>query len=144
MRLRWTVLTSIVVSTLVGAAVGFVLGQIEESRSQIRSFAGFVGASYVDDALRADRDVGYLNLLRAGNTDAAIVALEHDLDGTLESLATYHEYVPHEQRRKAVYELIARIRPYRETHPSDLPPGAKRNALEKGLALSPSSSPGRQ
>jgi hypothetical protein len=124
--------------------VGYYFGNLAGNASYAHLFGTFVGASYVDAALHADRDVSDLNLLRGGNVIGAVDALERDLDGNLEELADYHDKLPRDARRSSVYELLARIRPYRTAHPSDLAPGPKRDAVLRALALTPDSPASRQ
>jgi hypothetical protein len=118
---------------------GYYFGILAGNTSYADLFGTFVGASYVDAALHADRDVNDLNLLRGGNVTGAVDALERDLDGNLEALADYHDKLPLEAHRRSVYELLARIRPYRTAHPSSLAPGPKRDAILRALALTPDS-----
>ncbi len=142
MRLRSTLLPLLpLLTTLVGGFVGFYFGTRAGSKDYARLFGTFIEAPYVDAALRADRDVHYLNLLGAGDTKGVANALERDLDGNLEALGDYHRVVPRELRRKAVYDLVARVRPYREAHPSELPAGSTLDAMQRGLQLTPEDSP---
>jgi hypothetical protein len=143
MRL-WRFLILLPLTGSVCGAGGYYFGSLAGNTSYADLFGTFVGASYVDAALHADRDVSDLNLLRSGDVSGAVAALEHDLDGNLEALADYHEKLPREARRSSVYELLARIRPYRTAHPSDLAPGPKRDAILRALALAPDSSASRQ
>ena len=136
MRLRYTLILLPLTSLVCGTG-GYYFGILAGNAIFARTFGTFASASYVDSALHADRDVSDLNLLRGGDVTGAIDALEHDLDRNLEALADYHDTVPREARRSAVYELIARIRPYRTAHPSDLGPGSKRDAILRALALTP-------
>jgi hypothetical protein len=142
MRLRYTLIL-LPLTGLVCGAGGYYFGALAGSVSHARLFGTFVSASYVDSALRADRDVSELNLLRAGNVTGAVDALEHDIDGNLQALADYQN-LPREARRSAVYELIDRIRSYRTAHPSDLAPGPKRDAVLRALALTPDIPAARQ
>jgi hypothetical protein len=140
----WRFLILLPLTGLVCGVGGYYFGSLAGNTSYADLFGTFVGASYVDAALHADRDVSDLNLLRGGDVSGAVAALERDLDGNLEALADYHEKLPREARRSSVYELLARIRPYRSAHPSDLAPGPKRDAILRALALAPDSPASRQ
>lgn len=144
MQLRRALYVFLPLATLLGGVAGFYLGTFQGSLAEMRSFGDHISLSYVDVALHAQRDVDYLNLFRAGNVAGGIDALEHDLDGDLAALSDFHEYLPREARRKAVYELIAKIRPYRAAHPTELPPGPKRDRVLRALALVPDSNGGGQ
>ena len=143
MRLR-SLLILLPVTGLVCGACGYYIGILAGNTGYASLFGTFVGASYVDAALHADRDVTDLNLLRGGNVTGAVDALERDLDGNLEELADYHDKLPREARRSSVYELLAKIRPYRTAHPSELVPGPKRDAVLRALALTPDGPISRQ
>jgi hypothetical protein len=131
-------------TALVCGVGGYCLGKLAGNASYASLFSTFVEAPYVDSALHADRDVADLNLLRSGDVTGAVDALERDLDRNLEALADYHDVLPRQVRRRAVYELIDRIRPYRTAHPSALAPGPKRDAVLRALALTPDSSASSQ
>jgi hypothetical protein len=141
---RWPLLILLPLTGLLCGVAGYYFGSLAGNTSYADLFSTFVGASYVDAALHADHDVSDLNLLRGGDVSGALAALERDLDGNLEALADFHEKLPREARRRSVYELLARIRPYRTAHPSDLAPGPKRDAILRALALAPDSPALRQ
>jgi hypothetical protein len=84
MRL-WRFLILLPLTGLVCGVGGYYFGSLAGNTNHADLFGTFVGASYVDAALHADRDVSDLNLLRGGDVSGAVAALEHDLDGKLGS-----------------------------------------------------------
>lgn len=141
MSSRGILVVSGVLAAICFGCGGFYVGWLlSGTQTAARDFAEGLDISYTDAALRAYRDVGYLQHLRAGDIRATGDALEAHLDGELSYLATYHDYIPPPARRKSVYQAVEAVRSYRSTYPSSLPPGRERDAMLRGLALAPDAS----